>query len=406
MTEKLKAVADKFLARVNSVMGRGEEATKQALVLPMLDALGWDIWDPSEVCPEFEADFATKKAGQKEKVDLAVFLDGQPRIYIEVKSIDTALDGHEGQLKRYYNATPSVSLGILTNGIEYRLFTDTGDQNIMDEDPFFVCRIDSVDQGLDVLSKFSKRELAACSIRDFATDLKYTAKITKFLKTELDAGKDPSEEFVRWILKSDQMYSGVVNKCVVDRFRPIIRASIQKVFMDVVRRSVAAIDNQINTPQQTLPTESIPTQSSADGDSEKQPPTTARIVTSDRELSVFACFQKIFEASSFEKVIFDGTLKKDVLAELKYKDTTAYFSIYLNKTSYWVARYFDSPKQPSVAFNIDEAVGAPLVPDGFERMPKSAHGDFRVKISCPEDILRLDAVVMASFQKTIKDSRA
>lgn len=270
---------------------------------------------------------------------------------------------------------------------------------------FFVCRLDSVDQGLDVLSKFSKKELAACSIRDVATDLKYTAKITKFLKTELDAGKDPSEEFVRWILKSDQMYSGAVNKGVIDRFRPIIRASVQKVFMDVVRRSVAAIDNQINTSQQIPPAETAPLHPSTDGDSEKLPPAVTRIATSDRELSVFAHFQKIFEASNFEKIMFDATLKKDVPVELKYKDTTAYFSIYLNKTSAWVARYFDSPKQPSITFNIDEAIGSSLVPDGFERMPGTAFGDFRIKISCPEDVLRLDAIVMASFQKMIKDSR-
>jgi len=36
----------------------------------MLDALGYDIWNPCEVCPEYAADTAIKKAGQKEKVVL------------------------------------------------------------------------------------------------------------------------------------------------------------------------------------------------------------------------------------------------------------------------------------------------------------------------------------------------
>ena len=62
------------------------------MILPMLDALGYDLWNPSEVCPGYDADFATKKAGQKEKVDLAIASrSGLPRIYFEVKSADTSL---------------------------------------------------------------------------------------------------------------------------------------------------------------------------------------------------------------------------------------------------------------------------------------------------------------------------
>ncbi|USE37724.1 hypothetical protein [Endozoicomonas sp. SCSIO W0465] len=49
--------------RVDAVKGRGEEATKQAMILPIIEALGYDIWNPSEVCPEFEADTAIKKNG-------------------------------------------------------------------------------------------------------------------------------------------------------------------------------------------------------------------------------------------------------------------------------------------------------------------------------------------------------
>ncbi len=117
-TQRLKTLASQILNRLPAVKGRGEEATKQALILPMLDALGYDIWNPAEVCPEYNADFAIKKLGQKEKVDLAVLLEDVPRIYIEVKAVDVSLDGHEGQLARYFNATPSVSLAILTKGLK------------------------------------------------------------------------------------------------------------------------------------------------------------------------------------------------------------------------------------------------------------------------------------------------
>ncbi|MBF0119690.1 MAG: hypothetical protein HQK79_12700 [Desulfobacterales bacterium] len=67
-----------------------------------------------KVFPEYEADFAKKKSGQKEKVDFALILEGVPIIFIEVKALDIPLDVHEGQLSRYFNATTSVSLAILT----------------------------------------------------------------------------------------------------------------------------------------------------------------------------------------------------------------------------------------------------------------------------------------------------
>jgi hypothetical protein len=207
--ERLKATTTQILNRLPVVRGKGEEATKQSLILPMLDALGYDIWDPSEVCPEYDADFAIKKMGQKEKVDLAILLGNTPRIYFEVKPAGIPLDGHEGQLARYFNATPSVSLAILTNGVEYRFFTDTGDPNLMDARPFHIVKLDAVDQGLDILGRFHKSVFSPDAIRDFATQLNYTAKISQFLRRELDLGeREPSDTFVRWVLGEERSYTG------------------------------------------------------------------------------------------------------------------------------------------------------------------------------------------------------
>ncbi|MDQ7075299.1 MAG: hypothetical protein Q9O24_09150 [Gammaproteobacteria bacterium] len=65
--EEIKTAVEKILPRLELVKGKGEEATKQAMVLPMIEALGYDIWNPSEVCPEFEADTAVKKEWSKRK---------------------------------------------------------------------------------------------------------------------------------------------------------------------------------------------------------------------------------------------------------------------------------------------------------------------------------------------------
>ena len=54
-----------------------EEATKNAFVLPFLQALGYDVFNPLEVTPEFTADIGTKKG---EKVDYCILCEGAPAI--------------------------------------------------------------------------------------------------------------------------------------------------------------------------------------------------------------------------------------------------------------------------------------------------------------------------------------
>lgn len=51
-----------------------EEATKNALVMPFIAALGYDIFNPKKVIPEFTADVGTKKG---EKVDYAIMKEGE-----------------------------------------------------------------------------------------------------------------------------------------------------------------------------------------------------------------------------------------------------------------------------------------------------------------------------------------
>jgi len=65
-----------------------EEATKTALIMPFVRALGYNTEDPREVVPEFIADAGDKKG---EKVDYAIMKDGQPVIIIECKSAETKL---------------------------------------------------------------------------------------------------------------------------------------------------------------------------------------------------------------------------------------------------------------------------------------------------------------------------
>src|SRR5215210_6760083 len=111
-----------------------EEATKNALIMPFINILGYDIFDPMEVIPEFTADVGIKKG---EKVDYAIQKDGKIIMLFECKHCGGDLNvKHASQLFRYFSVT-DARIAVLTNGLTFRFFTDLEAPNKMDEKPFF-----------------------------------------------------------------------------------------------------------------------------------------------------------------------------------------------------------------------------------------------------------------------------
>lgn len=193
-----------------------EEATKHALVLPFLGALGYDVFDPSEVVPEMDCDI-TKKKG--ERVDYAICSNGEPVILIECKHCTEALDDHENQLKRYF-ASSDARIGLLTNGLEYRFFGDLEKDNIMDDAPFFVFNIESVkDEDIESLKQFCKSYFDTDAIVDSATTMKYKRNILAAIGELVD---NPTPDFVRLIGKP--IYGGNMTERVVDQFTSLVKS--------------------------------------------------------------------------------------------------------------------------------------------------------------------------------------
>lgn len=416
--QKLTETSDKILTRLNAVAGRGEEATKQALVLPMLEALGYDIWNPLEVCPEYEADFAVKKSGQKEKVDYAILLDGVARIYIEVKPYKTDLTNHQGQLARYFNSTTTVSLGIITNGVEYRLYTDTGDPNIMDSEPFHIVNLEHHEQGLETFAKFQKAVFSPSATRDFASELQYTSKMVNFFRTELDIRElEPSDSLVRWVMSGPGMFDGRLTSNALDRFRPIVKTALQKVLREIVRRSVAALDEELLSPahpntilaegQLTMPTTAttlnqqstldVSVNTSGANEIEKE---ASKVVTTEAELECFSIIKKIFENHSVSrKLIIDPSTRKETPLEIGYKDTSYYFAVYLNKITWWIARIVIEGRKTWIGFDLDPTNARFITPPEYEVLEENSHSRFRVAINKPHDIEGLkELIVMACKQ--------
>lgn len=179
LSDKLKSLAEKAKAMSDSI--RTEEATKQALILPFLSAMGYDVFDPSEFVPEYDANVPGTKRG--ERVDYAVLIDGKPALIIEAKSLGTRLTrDHVSQLFKYFAATP-VRIAVLTNGVDYKFYTDFQVENIMDMDPFLEIRLDRLDGRLMPLLELMCRDgFDAGKIRETAFREKYADEFLDVLR--------------------------------------------------------------------------------------------------------------------------------------------------------------------------------------------------------------------------------
>lgn len=199
-----------------------EEATKNAMVMPFIQALGYNVFDPLEVTPELVADVGTKKG---EKVDYAILRDGKPIILFECKRCGGDLNiNHASQLFRYFHVT-EARFGVLTNGLVYRFFTDLEQANKMDEKPFFEFNIlDFKERDVEELKKFAKSAFDVDTILTTANDLKYTRAIQTKLAEWMT---NPSEEVVR-LLSSDLLGSKRFTPAVKDQFTIITKRAFEQ----------------------------------------------------------------------------------------------------------------------------------------------------------------------------------
>ena len=197
-----------------------EEATKNAFIMPFIQSLGYDVFNPLEVVPEYVTDIGTKKG---EKIDYAIFKDGHPSILIECKHWAQNLNLHDGQLLRYFHVS-KAKFGILTNGITYRFYSDLVEKNKMDEKPFFEFDLlDIKDTQVEELKKFHKHYFDIEKILNTASELKYINEIKSLLTNEL---KNPSETFIKFFVA--QVYSGRATEKVMQQFteslkNPVVR---------------------------------------------------------------------------------------------------------------------------------------------------------------------------------------
>lgn len=299
-----------FSKRVETVKDsiQTEEATKTSIIMPFFAMLGYDVFNPTEFCPEYTADVGIKKG---EKVDYAILKDGAPIILIEAKWIGENLQKHDSQLFRYFG-TSKAKFAILTNGQIYKFFTDLEEPNKMDEKPFLTVDIlDIKEPQVAELKKFCKSNFDIDAIFDIASELKY---VNAFKSLFLQQLQNPTDDFVKLFL--NDIYSGVKTQNVVDKFRPILKKSLNQCITETMNDKIKTVlDKNETTDEETQ---------NAEPEEQKRE---KNIITTDEELEGYFIVKNILKDTAPMQDIF-------------YRDTESYMNVlYKDNRNKWVCRF-------------------------------------------------------------------
>jgi hypothetical protein len=305
--EQLQALSAK-VPRMCEVL-QTEEATKNALVMPFISILGYDIFDPTEVIPEFVADVGIKKG---EKVDYAITKDGKIIILFECKHCGANLDtAHASQLYRYFSVT-EARVAILTNGVEYRIYSDLEAPNKMDDKPFMVFSVLDIQEPVVAeLKKLSKPAFNLDEILSVAGEMKYTREIKRILHEQ---SQEPSDEMLRLFAQRLQM--GTLTQARKEKLADVFKQGFKQFINDRLNERLknALGSGAVTVPDAPDAKEATPAEGAIDAPEIQRE---KGVVTSEEEVEGFYIVKSI--------------LRRHVdPARIVARDTQSYFGILLD----------------------------------------------------------------------------
>lgn len=288
-----------------------EEATKTAIIMPVIAKLGYDVFNPMEVVPEMDCDVGLKKF---EKIDYAIKINGEVKIIVECKHHKENLDKHYAQLYRYYSVS-NARFAILTNGLEWRFYCDIDEQNKMDKEPFLTFKLSDVDEKTCAeLAKFRKDSFNADELLDEAEKAKFRLLLRQKIDEEFSA---PSDEFIKFFVK--KVYNLPLTAKKLDLFRTLMVQSISKFTNDQISEKLGFVvpSAPIAAPAPApiaAPAEEALSDAPAEAPAEEPK---SKITTTLEELTAFEIIKAIL-------------VKKVDVNRVKYRDTQSYFGILLD----------------------------------------------------------------------------
>lgn len=357
-----------------------EETTKQALILPLLDILGFSPYDPTKVLAEFAADFPGVKA--TERVDYALYCNGQPVMFIEAKPYVADLTNHAPQLSRYFNSSLGVTIGAITNGKEWRFFTDLINTNVMDEKPFLTIDFTKANpEDLTQLAEFKHDNFHAEKLRFFAEENQYIQQFKAVIKRSIN---EVDIDFVRYVAQQANIQRQLNTK-FLESIQPFVKQAVQQAISDTVVKGLTSptvITAQTIEPTKTI--EEAPTIIKAETPNFIVNPDNEKIITTKDEQELHRIVSELFPE-----------------IELEPKDTESYFSVlYQGKNNRWLFRYDVNRKRHTIQFIVpmDDSRRKELERAGLE-----VQGNGQIFLEKPEHIYRMVGILRDSLEHCMND---
>ena len=331
--DQLRQLSERIVSMKESI--HTEEATKTSLIMPFIYALGYDVFNPTEVVPEMVCDIGAKKG---EKIDYCILKDGHPIMLIECKHWAQDLSLYDNQLLRYFHVS-SAKFGVLTNGIVYRFYTDLDTPNKMDETPFLeVNMLDLKDTTIEELKRFHKSYFNLDEVVSSASELKYLRELKSVISDEF---KSPSPDFVK--ILSKRVYAGSFTPKVLEHFAPLVKRAISTHVADIISGRLSAA---IKSEEMEAESEQLPPQPEDAGSETK-------VVTTEEEIEAYLIVKAILAKTIDVKRVY-------------YRDAQTYFTIiiddsnrknicrlYLDSETSKKLVFTDEQNKPSVTYKIN-----------------------------------------------------
>lgn len=337
LIDKLRELSARIPKQLDIISS--EEATKNALILPFINALGYNVFDPTEVTPELTADVGLKKG---EKVDYAILRERKPVILIECKHHSADLGKvHASQLYRYFSVT-EARFGVLTNGLTYWFYTDLEAANKMDSKPFFEFNMLDIREGaVEELKKFTKSAFDLDKILTTASELKYTREIRRIL---VELMQEPSDEFVKFI--ASKVYNGRMTQAVREQFTQLTKQAFKQVVNE-------QINERLKTALASDSASSSPTEITAANVGEPQEDTAAvdqstGITTTEEEIEAYHIIKAVLrelidvrrvamrDVQSYCGILLDDNNRKPI-CRLRFNSNQKYLGLFDGGTEERVA---------------------------------------------------------------------
>jgi len=238
---QLKKSLDNFKINDAIELCTNEAQTRKFLIEPFFLMLNYV---PNDLIPEYNADFGDRVS---QKIDYAILLNKKDTILVEAKKYNCKLtDKEAGQLNGYFNNTKNSKIAILTNGIEYRFYSDIVEPNIIDTKPFFIFNIlDYTENDIETLITFDKRYIKVIEIVKKAQEIVFIESFENAFFKELET---PSKELMK-IIHKKMTFTSKFNDETISKMSKLLNSSFLKSMYDrkVVLESLSNTQGVITT---------------------------------------------------------------------------------------------------------------------------------------------------------------